>query len=324
MTAEGVSSLLITEAAADAKAAPRLVGILTDRDLRTRLVAPGQPLDTPVHRLMTTSLVTVQHEHRVSEAWQQMQRHNVHHLPVLNQDQPIGVITLRDLFRHESHHSVYLVGSILRARTVDELAALTGDVRATFVHMAQAESHARLVGGAMSAIGRSFKQRLLELAEAELGPPPVPYCFLALGSMARQEQLIVTDQDNAMVLSDDFDPGAPRRLLQGAGRARQRRAGPLRLPVLHRWRDGDQRRLAPAAARVGAHLRALDQQPDSRRTCSTAASSSTSTACAGRPAGSTACASRSPARPRPARASSAAWRATRCCAHRRWVSSRAS
>ena len=58
----------------------------------------------------------------------------------------------------------------------------------------------------MGAIGRSYKQRLLELAEAQFGPPPVPYCFLALGSMARQEQLIVTDQDNAMILDNRFDP----------------------------------------------------------------------------------------------------------------------
>tara|TARA_Y100001951_G_scaffold102293_1_gene108715 strand:- start:610 stop:1506 length:897 start_codon:yes stop_codon:yes gene_type:complete len=58
----------------------------------------------------------------------------------------------------------------------------------------------------MAAIGRSFKQRLLELAEAELGPPPVPYCFLALGSMARDEQLVLTDQDNALVLDNRYDP----------------------------------------------------------------------------------------------------------------------
>ena len=44
------------------------------------------------------------------------------------------------------------------------------------------------------------------MAEEELGPPPVSYCFMALGSMARNEQSIVTDQDNALVLSDDFDP----------------------------------------------------------------------------------------------------------------------
>ncbi|MFA0698273.1 DUF294 nucleotidyltransferase-like domain-containing protein, partial [Vibrio sp. 10N.222.49.C9] len=46
---------------------------------------------------------------------------------------------------------------------------------------------------------------IIELAEEELGPSPVPYCFLALGSMARDEQLIVTDQDNAIILSNSFD-----------------------------------------------------------------------------------------------------------------------
>jgi len=205
MTDEGVSSLLVTEA--DAVAGPaRLVGILTDRDLRTRLVAAGLPFDTPVHHLMTPQLVTVQHDQRVSEAWQQMLRHNVHHLPVLRQALPVGVIALGDLIRHESHQSVYLVGRILRQKNVDELAGLAGDVRACFVQLAMAGAHAQMVGGTMSAIGRSFKQRLLELAEAELGPPPVPYCFLALGSMARQEQLVLTDQDNALVLSDDFQP----------------------------------------------------------------------------------------------------------------------
>ncbi|MBC7184619.1 MAG: cyclic nucleotide-binding protein, partial [Marinobacter sp.] len=55
-------------------------------------------------------------------------------------------------------------------------------------------------------IGRSFTQRLLELGEEKLGPPPVPYCFMALGSMARDEQLVVTDQDNAMILDDSFVP----------------------------------------------------------------------------------------------------------------------
>lgn len=209
MTDEGVSSLLVTEAdpaAADAPA--RLAGILTDRDLRTRLVAAGLPFHTPVHQLMTPQLVTAQHDQRVAEAWQLMLRHNVHHLPVLRQAQPVGVIALGDLIRHESHQSVYLVGRILRQKNVDELAALATDVRACFVQLASAGAHAQMVGGTMAAIGRSYKQRLLELAEAELGPPPVPYCFLALGSMARQEQLVLTDQDNALVLSDDFEPAA--------------------------------------------------------------------------------------------------------------------
>ncbi|NQW81749.1 MAG: cyclic nucleotide-binding/CBS domain-containing protein [Polaromonas sp.] len=206
MTDEGVSCLLVTAPNADADAPAQLVGIVTDRDLRTRLIATGLPFDTPVQQLMTPTLVSVQHEQRVSDAWQQMLRHNVHHLPVLKQEQPIGVITLSDLIRNESNQSVYLVGRILRCKNVDELVALATDVRACFLQLAQAETHAKLVGVTTSALGRSFQQRLLELAEAELGPPPVRYCFLALGSVARQEQLLVSDQDNALVLANDFDP----------------------------------------------------------------------------------------------------------------------
>ena len=206
MTDEGVSCLLVTAPSADADAPAQLVGIVTDRDLRTRLIATGLPFETPVQQLMTPTLVSVQHEQRVSDAWQQMLRHNVHHLPVLKQEQPIGVITLSDLIRNESNQSVYLVGRILRCKNVDELVALATDVRACFLQLAQAETHAKLVGVTTSALGRSFQQRLLELAEAELGPPPVRYCFLALGSVARQEQLLVSDQDNALVLANDFDP----------------------------------------------------------------------------------------------------------------------
>jgi CBS domain-containing protein len=206
MTDEGVSCLLVTAPGEDADAPAQLVGIVTDRDLRTRLIATGLPFDTPVQQLMTPTLVSVQHEQRVSDAWQQMLRHNVHHLPVLKQEQPIGVITLSDLIRNESNQSVYLVGRILRCKNVDELVALATDVRACFLQLAQAETHAKLVGVTTSALGRSFQQRLLELAEAELGPPPVRYCLLALGSVARQEQLLVSDQDNALVLANDFDP----------------------------------------------------------------------------------------------------------------------
>ena len=68
------------------------------------------------------------------------------------------------------------------------------------------DANAHMVGRAMSVIGSSFKQRLAELAEQELGPAPIPYCLLAMGSMARDEQLIVTDQDNALILDNSYDP----------------------------------------------------------------------------------------------------------------------
>lgn len=198
MTEAGVSSLLVTEA-------DDVAGILTDRDLRTRLLAAGLPGDTAIDALMSADPVAVAHDQPVFEAQLLMLRHNVHHLPVLKAGRPIGLLALSDIIRHESRSSLFLVGNIFRQPSVDGLAALAPEVRACFSRMVGEDASARMVGSAMAAIGRGFKQRLLELAEAELGPPPRPYAFLALGSMARDEQLVVTDQDNAMILDDRHD-----------------------------------------------------------------------------------------------------------------------
>ncbi|HRP95012.1 MAG TPA: DUF294 nucleotidyltransferase-like domain-containing protein [Rhodocyclaceae bacterium] len=205
MAEEGVSSLLISEVAQEG-GPPPVIGIVTDRDLRTRLVARGLAYDTPVTDIMSTGIVSVQHKQLVFEAMLQMLRHNIHHLPVLRQQRPLGVVALSDIIRYESRNSLFVVGSIFHQHSTDELAALTPDVHACFARMVQEDANSRMIGAAMSVIGRSFKQRLLELAEAELGPPPLPYCFLALGSMARQEQLVITDQDNALIVDDGFDP----------------------------------------------------------------------------------------------------------------------
>lgn len=207
MNEAGVSSLLILHDTPDPESDCPLAGILTDRDMRSRVVAQRLDYDTPVREIMTRDLVWVESHQLVFEAMLKMLRHNVHHLPVLNQGIPAGVIALSDIIRHESRNSLFVVSTILRQNCVDDLAALGADVQASFVRMVNEETSARIIGGAMALIGRSFKQRLLELAEEALGPAPIPYCFVAMGSMARQEQSIVTDQDNALILHNSFDPG---------------------------------------------------------------------------------------------------------------------
>ena len=200
MTEQNVSSLLILDVE------QHLAGIITDKDIRSRLVAPGLKSEIPVTDIMSANPVTIEQQQYIFEAMMLMLRHNLHHLPVLKQQQAVGVIAISDIIRFESQSSLYVVSRIFRQQTVDELQALVPDVHACFVRMVNEDANSQMIGSAMAAIGRSFKQRLLELAEAELGPPPVPYCFLALGSMARDEQLVLTDQDNALILDNRFDP----------------------------------------------------------------------------------------------------------------------
>ncbi|MGO1246767.1 MAG: DUF294 nucleotidyltransferase-like domain-containing protein [Oceanisphaera sp.] len=202
MTAEGVSSILVLSD--QAQSMHSVAGILTDRDLRARVLATGLPSDTGVAQVMSEDLLALESGQFVFEAMLIMLRYNLHHLPILHKGQPLGVIALSDVMRHESRNSLFVVRHIFQAQTLAELVTIADDVRACFVRMVNEDANSKMIGTAMAGIGRSFKQRLLELAEQELGPPPVPYCFLALGSMARDEQLIVTDQDNAIILDNHY------------------------------------------------------------------------------------------------------------------------
>ncbi|BBM64555.1 DUF294 nucleotidyltransferase-like domain-containing protein [Vibrio alfacsensis] len=208
MAEEGVTALLIvrpfeelTEEDDD-----QLLGILTDRDLCIRVLAQGIETNIQVSEVMTYDVVSLDYSAYVFEAMLTMLRYNVHHLPILKDRKPIGVISMTDIVRYESQNSLLLVSSIFQQNTVEDLKAVSKQVKDCFVRMVSEDANAHMVGRAMSVIGSSFKQRLAELAEQEFGPAPVPYCLVAMGSMARDEQLIVTDQDNALILDNSYDP----------------------------------------------------------------------------------------------------------------------
>ncbi len=206
MAEENVSAVLITDPDIDIEEEDNnFVGIITDRDLCTKVLACGLDFETPVSEVMSTELISLDHNAYVFEAMLMMLRYNVHHLPVLRNKQPIGVIEVSDIVRYESQNSLLFVSSIFQQQTIEDLVILSTQLKDCFLRMVNEDANSHMVGSAMSEIGRSFKQRLLELAEEELGEPPVPYCFLALGSMARDEQLIVTDQDNAIILDNEYN-----------------------------------------------------------------------------------------------------------------------
>ncbi len=207
MAEEGVSSLLILDPEVDDQDEDSnpIVGIITDRDLCIRVLAESlSPLDE-VASVMTVEVISLDHNAYVYEAMMTMLRSNVHHLPIVKKRRPIGVLESADIVRYESQSSLLLVNSIFVQNSVEELQILSEKVRDSFVRLVNEDANSHMVGSAMSVIGRSFKQRIIELAEEELGEAPIPYCFLALGSMARDEQLLVTDQDNAIILDSSYD-----------------------------------------------------------------------------------------------------------------------
>ncbi len=197
MTDAGVSSLMVTEGT-------QLTGLITDRDLRRRVLAAGLDPARPVSDIATAAPLTLQRRQPVFDALLLMARANIHHLPVLEGERLVGMVTASDLHRLHSTSALHLTASIHRQPDLAGLVACSARVRQLQASLARAETSAHHSGMAMTSVTDAFTLRLIALAEQDLGPPPVGYAWVAAGSQARMEQTARTDQDNCLVLSDDY------------------------------------------------------------------------------------------------------------------------
>lgn len=199
MSQAGISCLLVVEG-------EELCGIVTDRDLRSRVVAAGLDITQPVSAIMTTPPLSVDAGAWLFEAMLTMSRHNIHHLPVVRGARPVGVVTTTDLLRTQTRSVVFLASDIHRRTTPEGIRDTIAHIPDLVYELVEAGASARSVGNAITALADAATQRLIQLAEAELGPPPVPYCWIACGSQARFEQTAKSDQDNCLVISDAYRP----------------------------------------------------------------------------------------------------------------------
>ncbi len=193
-----VSSVLLVEQ-------DHLFGLVTDRDLRNRVVAQGLDIARPVSDIATLAPLTMQAQSPAFEALLMMARHNIHHMPVMDGARIAGMITATDLAEQHSTSPVYLAGDVYKQTSVKGLAATSAKVRPLQQHLAAADASAYSTGHIVTTITDAITTRLIHLAEAELGPPPVDYVWVAAGSQARSEQTARSDQDNCLVLDDRYD-----------------------------------------------------------------------------------------------------------------------
>jgi CBS domain-containing protein len=184
--------------------AGRLAGIVTDRDLR-RVLATGRDVDAPVTEVMTADPVTAPVESMAFELLLTMASRAIHHLPVVEAGRPVGVVTTTDLVRLQQANPVYLAGDVAKQTTVEGIADIAARLPEVVEVLVRQDASADDIGRIVTAVGDSVERRVLDLAEERLGPPPVPYCWVTLGSRARLEQALAADQDHAMILSDEAD-----------------------------------------------------------------------------------------------------------------------
>lgn len=190
-----ISCLAITEG-------ERLVGIVTARDFVNKVLAQGLDPEAPVSTVMAADPMVLTPESLGSDVLNRMLEHRIGHLPVVDDGKLVGMITQTDLVRFQAVSSALLVRDAATAQTVAELAENTARIPRLLVQLVGGGSAHEVVTRLITDIADTVTRRLLAMAEAELGPAPVPYLWLACGSQGRQEQTGVSDQDNCLMIDD--------------------------------------------------------------------------------------------------------------------------
>lgn len=196
MSDAGVSSVLV---AADPP------GILTDRDLRQRVLAAGRLPDTPVREVMSRPLVTLDSDTPVHGAMMRMLEQRIHHLALTEEDSIVGLLSSTDLLRFQSQDPVFLQRQLNALHDPMELARYSGEVNRAVEMLSRGGLAAPQIGRIVSTLNDTLIARLLRQGEAELGEPPMPYAWIVFGSEGRYEQAVLTDQDNALVYAEASD-----------------------------------------------------------------------------------------------------------------------
>lgn len=201
MSEHGISSLLVGSDGA-------VEGIVTDRDLRNRVLAKSRdPLD-PVRDIMTPDPISLDAASPVVEAILAMAGRGIHHLPLTRDGRVVGMVTTRDLMSLQTQHPLYLAAQLQKQDDREGVIKVCARVPRLFELLVASGLRAEQVPQVLTTISDAVVRRLIALAERELGTPPAPYAWLAFGSQARAEQSLKTDQDNGLVYADDAPPEA--------------------------------------------------------------------------------------------------------------------
>ena len=183
------------------------LGIVTDVDFRDKVVVGGISAEAPVSAIMTTPVHTIGAEVLAPEASIAMMSSGVNHVPVLDAEGTvIGILSASNLMTLDARSPFALRRAIQAAANEDDLVAAAGDVPHLFVDLLDAHLDASALTRVLTVLSDSMTSRLLELAFDRHGRPPVAFAWLALGSGARSELTLASDQDNGLAYADTDDP----------------------------------------------------------------------------------------------------------------------
>lgn len=182
------------------------IGIVTDKDLRSKIATGHFPITTVASKIMTSPVITVPEDLSLAEAQLYMLKYNVDYLCVTEDGSDKsairGIISENDLVVAQANNPGVIIKEIKRAQTAKDLKRIREKLTELIASSIQKDiplSHIMNISG---EINTAISRRAIDLAILEMGSPPARFAWLSIGSQGRKEQLLLTDQDSMLVFED--------------------------------------------------------------------------------------------------------------------------
>jgi CBS domain-containing protein len=200
MSAHHIGSIIVTENS-------KPIGIITDKDLRTKIATGKTSISESVSKIMSSPVITYPENTSVAEAQIAMLKHQITHLCITKDgtvnSELTGVLSEHDIIVLRENNASSLVKEITRCQSEQQLKAIRTRAEDLLKRYLQQEAPIEFVAKLIATINDAITKRIIDLIlKTQDKKPPTQFAWLAIGSQGRQEQLLMTDQDNALVYED--------------------------------------------------------------------------------------------------------------------------
>ncbi|MBF0586210.1 CBS domain-containing protein [Prosthecochloris sp. N3] len=189
------------------------LGIITDTDLRKKVVAvPGSVKEQPVSEIMSSPVYTITGGRTIADMVMLMVKTKLRHFCVTEDgsvDSPVtGIISEHDIITSEGNNPAVIMKAVMQADHRDELREQRDKAESLLRLYISQDVAVHFISSIITEINDALITRAIEFAFADLDErhdgqrPETPFCWLSLGSEGRREQLLRTDQDNAILYED--------------------------------------------------------------------------------------------------------------------------
>ncbi len=177
-------------------------GLVTDRDLRNKVVSKGRDSAGRVGDIMSATIIKSDEGDYCFEALLKMIRYNIHHLLVVGKGELKGILTNHDLMMLQGTSPLSVARELENQDTIDGLVPVSKKINKVITILIREGAKASNITRIITEINDRLLKKILEITELKLGTPPVGYCWIVYGSEGRKEQTFRTDQDNAIIYED--------------------------------------------------------------------------------------------------------------------------